>query len=1185
MKKFLTFFKQSWVISLFGMLALGLLIWFIGPLFAFAGHAPLEAEVNRWYLIGLILLIWTTVRCWAYFKAKKENNQLMSAMAGEGGSGLSADQQASQDEVQALQNRLDEALGVLKETRLGRGADKQFLYQLPWYIIIGPPGAGKTTLLKNSDLKFPLSDRFGKDAVRGVGGTRNCDWWFTDDAVLLDTAGRYTTQDSHATVDQAAWLGFLDLLKKNRSRRPINGVIIAVSISDLLEQTSEQYLAQARSIRQRIHELHERLNIHFPVYLLFTKCDLLAGFMEYFDELDRANRSQVWGMTFELKEQQGNNIEQFQLEFDLLQQQLQQQLLDKLERERGAERRNQIYTFPQQFASLNVLITPFLEELFQSSRYAEDIMFRGVYFTSATQEGSPIDRIMGVLASSYGLETQARTMARGEGKSFFINRLLQSVIFSESGLAGTNLKQEKKRSWFQRGSFIAVTLLTVAMAAVWMTSYLGNKAYVAEMASQTMTVQKQINEIDPQATGVLSILPLLDEVRQMPGGYADQQDDSTPWPLTFGLYQGDKLGDAAASLYQRLLKDVFLPRLMVRIETQLQNNADQTDYLYEALKVYLMLANAEQYDASAIGAWYSLDWKYNLPLEVTTAQRESLNAHLIALLKVRPAPLPRPLDGVLVKQAREILQQTPIAERVYARLKLDLINNDVADFRVSDKAGRGGALILSRKSAQPLTEGIPGLYTCKGYTNVFLINNERLIAQQAGSNWVLGSNETLALSIEEINVLRENVLKLYLQDYIRHWDDLLADIEIKPISSQTQLVEVLNMMAGKNSPIKLFFDAAAQETSMSCLVKKDSILTTAGKKLDAARSSLDSIMRTSPKLVPAVVSKISPDMVRKHFKEFNEFVVTKAGAPPAIDRTLAVLDELHIYLDSLSNASGEVAIAQREQIIQVISKVQMDGKRAPFPVDSMMKGIADSSHNLVTGGVRNHLNIIWKSEVLPFCQQAIQGMYPIANNSREITFEDFTYFFGPGGLMDEYFNKYLMTSVEKGRKSWRWNTRAGGGAAVSRGALKQFQRADKIKNIFFRLGRQSPKISFKLKPISMSSSISQFMIDVDGQTLTYAHGPIRPVAMSWPGPNTSGQVRIQLVPPIQGGYSGVSKEGPWALFRLFDEANIERTSDPTIFIMTFNIQGREAKFELRASSAVNPFQLMDLQSFKCLQNL
>jgi type VI secretion system protein ImpL len=134
------------------------------------------------------------------------------------------------------------------------------------------------------------------------------------------------------------------------------------------------------------------------------------------------------------------------------------------------------------------------------------------------------------------------------------------------------------------------------------------------------------------------------------------------------------------------------------------------------------------------------------------------------------------------------------------------------------------------------------------------------------------------------------------------------------------------------------------------------------------------------------------------------------------------------------------------------------------------------------------------------------------------------------------------------------------------------------------MGKQSPAVSFKLKPISMSTEITTFILDIDGQKLTYDHGPVRPVSMKWPGPNNAGQVSIELLPPIHGS-SGLSKEGPWALFRVFDEAQISRTSNPTMFIMTFNIDGREAKFELRADSAINPFQLSDLEAFKCLPNL
>src|SRR5205814_2528385 len=106
-------------------------------------------------------------------------------------------------EATKLRERFEEAVGTLTA-----GRDGQSLYDLPWYVFIGAPGSGKTTALVNSGLKFPLAERFGKSKVKGVGGTRNCDWWFSDEAVFLDTAGRYTTQESNEEADRSAWTGF-----------------------------------------------------------------------------------------------------------------------------------------------------------------------------------------------------------------------------------------------------------------------------------------------------------------------------------------------------------------------------------------------------------------------------------------------------------------------------------------------------------------------------------------------------------------------------------------------------------------------------------------------------------------------------------------------------------------------------------------------------------------------------------------------------------------------------------------------------------------------------------------------------------------------------------------------------------------------------------------------------------------
>lgn len=1184
--KLFNFIKQRWFISLMGIVALSLIIWFLGPFFAFSGNEPLGPENKRWNLICLIFVIWLIVQMWSYFSSKLRNNQVLNAMSGSSEPSISPDEMVSREELQIIRERIEEAIGVLKKTKQGGLFGQQFLYQLPWYIIIGPPGSGKSTLLKNSDLKFPLSDRFGKDAIRGVGGTRNCDWWFTDDAVLLDTAGRYTTQDSREKADQLAWLGFLDLLKKFRSRRPINGVIIAISITDLLGQSKAEQKEHAVAIRSRIQELHERFNIRFPVYLLFTKCDLLSGFVEFFDDLDQARRSQVWGMTFKLEENPNTNVvEQFSQEFNLLHKQLQNQLIEKLQREQGPFRRNAIYTFPQQFASLAEVAQTFLNEIFLTTRYEHATMLRGIYFTSATQEGSPIDRIMTSLSNSFGLDHQNFSTNINQGKSFFINRLLSSVIFSEHGLAGTNLKLEKKRGWLQRVAYTAIAALSLMLALAWLFSYAGNKGYINTVVQEVQGIQASLNKLDPDETDLLPLLPVLDKVRNLPGGYSDQQN-GTPFGLSFGLYQGDKLGNAGINLYQKLLKGVFLPRLLSRLEHQLQNNANNSDYLLETLKVYLMLNDSKNYSRETIVTWLTLDWSHNLPLEVTNEQRKALKEHLDALLLTRPAPLPRPLDQTLIKQTREILENIPLAKRVYARMKLELADTGIKDFSVGEKAGRDGPLVLSNKSGEPLTRGVPGFFTCAGYKDVFLKNNTQLIDQQVADNWVLGTTDVVKINDAELKTLRETVLKQYLNDYIKHWDDLLADIQLKPFSSQTQMIEVLNIVAGENSPLRQLLKAVDEETSFNCLEEKNqTMLDQASNKISNAGAMLEKIMNKSPNANSPAPPQITTNIVTEHFKDLHELVQGKPGGQPPLNHSLEVLNELYVYLNSLAHASGEeLAIEQRKKSLEIIEKVKLEGKRNPFPLDKILNTIAADSNDVVSGGVKKHYNNMWRSTVLPFCNKAIQGLYPMYKSPREITYEDFTAFFGPGGLMDDFFTKYLASSVERGTKNWTWNTRGDADPAVSDTALAQFQLADTIKNIFFRMGKQSPAVSFKLKPISMSPDITVFVMDIDGQKLTYDHGPIRPVSMKWPGPNNAGQVSIELLPPVHGN-SGFTKEGPWALFRVFDEANISRTSNPTIFIMTFNVDGREAKFELRADSAINPFQLSDLEAFRCLPNL
>ena len=272
----LRYVRRRWLRTLIWAAAACLVVFFYGDAVRLGRWEPLAGETRRDLACAAILAGWALYNVVMLVRDRRTNKTMIDALVKDG---QPSKDDLSAQEVDKLRTRLQEAMTQLRRMVGGR---RGYLYQLPWYIMIGPPGSGKTTALLNSGLKFPLAETLGRDPLQGVGGTRNCDWWFTEEAILLDTAGRYTTQDSDPEVDQKGWTGFLGLLKQYRPLQPINGVIVALSIEDVASANPQERLANAQAIRARLGELTRTFASRFPIYVLLTKADLLAGFVQFF---------------------------------------------------------------------------------------------------------------------------------------------------------------------------------------------------------------------------------------------------------------------------------------------------------------------------------------------------------------------------------------------------------------------------------------------------------------------------------------------------------------------------------------------------------------------------------------------------------------------------------------------------------------------------------------------------------------------------------------------------------------------------------------------------------------------------------------------------------------------------------------------------------------------------------------
>ncbi|WP_181388381.1 type VI secretion system membrane subunit TssM [Vibrio albus] len=1189
MSKVIGFFKNRWVLQCLGLVAAGIIIWFVGPLIAVAGNVPLEGSLARLLLILVIFIIWLAVLLLSRLKARKKDQQLVEELE-QGESTDEADQ--SQEELEVIRQRFDEAMSVLKKS--GKGgvfSGNQYLYQLPWYVVIGPPGSGKTTALVNSGLHFPLSDKFGKDAIRGVGGTRNCDWWFTDDAILIDTAGRYTTQDSQHDTDSGAWTGFLDLLKKHRRSRPINGILVAVSITDLLLHSATELELHASAIKRRIEELNSRLGIRAPIYMMFSKCDLIAGFNEFFENMSREERNQVWGITFPLSDQTENSdqtknttvTDVFPDKFDELVERLNEQLLQKMHQEKDDTKRATLFAFPQEVASLRPRLTEFLNLIYHPNRFQGSPLLRGVYFSSGTQEGTPIDRLMGNLAGSFGLDRVSQPAFSGQGRSYFIHNLFSKVLFAESGMVGSDPKAEARRAWFQRGVYASALLSLVVGAIVWGTSFTRNQLRVTEVSEHISDYKDKLPGLPFRTTEIDTLLPALDDLKDAAGVY---QED-VPFLLGAGLYQGDKLDPFVHKAYQRVLQGRFLYSVGAQLETFLQTTTT-TELLFEGLKTYLMLGRPQHLNAEEVRLFMSLLWSSIYPEQPDVQAR--LLSHLDNMLSQKFRPLP--LNQQTVELTRISLTDMPFAEYIYGQLQMASEDPD-GDILLTKALGRHGDRVFTYNQGDLKNARIPALYTYKGYYQVYTQISDDLIERNLKQRWVLNDDFTdPEPDDEQLSSMKDDIEELYFEDYIIQWRRLLNNLSIVDIHNLAHAIDVFEAAASPSSPVKKVLELVEKNTHLT--EKPDNPAQLAENLGDAASevSMQASLQQSRLKRLMSATGKVSPDeekgpidQVESSFKSINALVEESDGNPPLIDELIADFYDSFNFLSEMKNSGTALDAAKQTAASGGESPLTLLQKKAtqlPAPVDKWITALSGQGWSMIVGGTKSELSSMLGQEILPLCQRGIQGRFPFsADLSKEVTLLDFSRFFGPGQLMDQFFNENIKPFADTRRSPWRWRGANGHPMGISDRVLRQFENIAKIRSTFFPTGGSQPQIGFSLKPVYMDTGSQMFVLDINGQTVSYRHGPARVSNLQWPPTNDTTNQSSATFVDTSGRSFTKAEDGLWGWFKLLKSSDIRQSGQADRFIVTFSQQGHEVELELRASSVNNPFLMKELEAFRC----
>ncbi|HEY4317361.1 MAG TPA: type VI secretion system membrane subunit TssM [Herbaspirillum sp.] len=832
--------------------------------FLFIGADALQLAVV-WVAVALALALAVWLAFWLYrrWRVRQASRQLGDMLEQQADKSPASTEGAQRDDVEMIRKRMLEAISTIKTSKLGQTSGAAALYELPWYMVIGNPAAGKSTAIANSGLQFPFADKNGK-IVQGVGGTRNCDWFFTTDGILLDTAGRYSVYDE----DRHEWFSFLGLLKKYRKQAPINGIIIAVSIAELTGNRPEFGIDLAKNLRQRVQELTERLEVFAPVYVVFTKADLITGFNEFFLDSERGERDRVWGATLPYNRNNSGQevLHFFDERFDELYDGLKQMSLANMAMNRHAHMAPGVLTFPLEFSAIKGVLRSFITTLFEENPFQFKPVFRGFYFTSALQEGSAVSASSQRIADRFGLALQPRPQPEIYSQhGFFLLNLFKQVIFADKQLVTQYASRNKTR--LRYATFFAATALVGLLLGGWSWSYIGNRQLTANVqADLDKVVKLQARRPDLQSRfEALEILQ--DRIDQL-----DKYRSSRPLSVGLGLYQGELLERKLREEYFSGIKEIMLKPVAGNIESflaEVNNHADKLEPMsrppqsaaadialktsapiaatasnglrpqddgtsmrqykdvsptsvedaYNALKTYLMLSDKSRAESSHLNDQITRFWRGwleanrgNMPREQMIRSAERLIS--FSLEQINDPSWPTVENKLsLVDQTRDNLRRVvrgmPARDRVYADVKARAATR-FASMTVARIVGdRDKELIVG-------SYAIPGTFTRDAWEKfVEGAFKEAANKELQSADWVLKTSSKDDLTLEgSPEQIQKALVTQYKTEYAKEWQKFMQGIAVADLGNFDNAVDAMNRIGDPvTSPISKVLTTVYNETS------------------------------------------------------------------------------------------------------------------------------------------------------------------------------------------------------------------------------------------------------------------------------------------------------------------------------------------------------------------------------------
>jgi type VI secretion system protein ImpL len=999
----------------------------------------------------------------------------------------------AQQELKILEDDIAAAYNFLRKNSKGYFGGKK---KIPLYLLLGPERFGKTTLLAQAGLNLK---NFNNQTLNKVTPTKYCSFWFSQDALYIDTAGTYTKPEITKPRNDLIWQGFIKLLQKYFGKDAISGVLIILDLPaisqdvDLLKKT-------LFCVRERVYDLAAFIE-DLPLHIVFTKCDRILGFAEFFSLLDLEARLQPFGIAFTDSEEKADPAPMFEIKFNELLKNLNERVIERLHKSTVVGERMLIKAFPSQLDSLKQIFIEVIGKIPSGHR----ISLSGIYFTSSIQDGASIDILKNALLRAFDLtEKQAYRLEASSNHPYFIENIFKKVIVSA--------KKCKQPHWsWLKLQFNHFYSLLVAVLIVGASCIVGYQSYYKNITT--------INKVEYFLQQQQSVATNLDD---MYVNINKLNKVSKSWWLRFGVDEVKLLQRVLYRKYQASFFQILALELEDNISDILGSPESNIDpkKLYDALQTYLMLGNPKKLDKGYVEVWFNGYWS---EVYKDNSSKQAKLKQQLGLALQRPFAVE--LNQQRIDVARDSLNKMSLAPLVYLILE-NTYKNQLLKF--------DSTAIVSK------------IYTRKYFNEIYNKKIPKIVNNLPQQDWVLGGHLKLQLDERTAADVIKNVREVYIEKYAAAWE---TTINYKPkmeLKNLKETAEDLKVLASDNSPLIGLLQQIKTNTNI------DNAPASFAKEIDAKLKGLGEID----------ISDLQQNLsnLAHHFVRLSQNQ----------DYDKAAFDSMVNYL-------------QNENTGFLATFKSFSGKQ-PHILQAWLQSIVKDSCFILLKSSQAHVNKAWGVTIVPRYQKMLANKYPLFKDSKDdISFGDFNKFFGPHGLIDDFFNKYIKHFVKTEKTNWTWKNIDGQAIDFSQRSLEVFLRAALIQKMFYSYKTSEPKVKYTLVPGDMTPNTQSFTLHLEGKKIVFTPEEKKTTHLVWPGPRPE-LVTIDFV-NRQGKYFNTSQFGPWALFRVIDKSKIMSTDNTRHFSLTFDLNGNAAKYELHAAEAINPFIPGIINNFRCPDQL